>query len=227
MGKFFSVRNFDQFQHYKDRSPPWIKLYHDILDNYEFACLQDASKLHLIMIWLLATRNNNKLPCNPVWLASRINATGKVDLEPLFAAGFIEIIEVNQSLPLKEQGASKVPAGRKQSATGHARLEEERREEKIYVENVFSHWVTRMSKPKAKLTKERIKKIKDRKSEGYTEEDLKLAINGCASSEFHMGKNDRNTPYNDLELICRSGGNVENFRDSITAAKQVDLRACV
>lgn len=109
----FKVKNFEQFQHYKDRAPPWIKLYNDLLDNYEFACLQDASKLHLIMIWLLASRSNNDLPYDPEWVRKRINATNKVDLDALAKAGFIL---VDQQLQIAEQDASKPLADRKQSA---------------------------------------------------------------------------------------------------------------
>ena len=36
------------FQHYKDRSAPWIKLYNELLDDYRFAVLPDASKWHLV-----------------------------------------------------------------------------------------------------------------------------------------------------------------------------------
>ena len=60
--RYFRVKNFERFQHYKDRSPPWIKLYNDLLDDYAFTCLQDASKLHQILIWLVASRTGNKLP---------------------------------------------------------------------------------------------------------------------------------------------------------------------
>lgn len=109
----FKVKNFEQFQHYKDRSPPWIKLYNELLDNYEFACLRDASKLHLVMIWLLASRSNNDLPYDPEWVRKRINATDKVDLDALAEAGFII---VNQELPLPEQDASNQLADSKQSA---------------------------------------------------------------------------------------------------------------
>jgi hypothetical protein len=100
----FSVKNFEKFQHYKDRSPPWIKLYNELLDDYQFACLQDASKLHLIMIWLLASRSDNRLPYDPAWVAKRINATAKVDLDALARSGFLI---VNQPLQSPEQDASK------------------------------------------------------------------------------------------------------------------------
>ncbi|HEX2761584.1 MAG TPA: hypothetical protein VHM27_13760, partial [Rhizomicrobium sp.] len=87
----FSVKNFERFQHYKDRSPPWIKLYNELLDDYSFGQLPDASKLHLVAIWLLASRSNNRIPHDSVWIAKRISATEKVDLDLLRTSGFIEV----------------------------------------------------------------------------------------------------------------------------------------
>jgi len=101
----FSVKNFERFQHYKDRSPPWIKLYNELLDDYAFGLLPDASKLHLVAIWLLASRSNNRIPHDSVWIAKRISATEKVDLELLRVSGFIEV-----------QDAGMPPAGRKPHA---------------------------------------------------------------------------------------------------------------
>jgi len=92
------VTNFERFQHYKDRSPPWIKLYNELLDNYEFACLQDASKAHLIAIWLLASRSSNRLPYDSEWIERRVSANSKVDLDELLEAGFIELEQLCSSL---------------------------------------------------------------------------------------------------------------------------------
>ena len=109
----FRVKNFERFQHYKDRAPPWIKLYNELLDDYEFARLQDASKLHLIMIWLLASRSENSLPYDAKWIAGRINATSPVDLDGLTSSGFLLI---DQELHKAEQDASVTLAECKQSA---------------------------------------------------------------------------------------------------------------
>lgn len=89
----FSVKNFERFQHYKDRSPPWIKLYNELLDDYAFGTLPDATKMHLIAIWLLASRSDNKIPYDAEWVAKRINATEPVDLVTLSKAGFIIVDE--------------------------------------------------------------------------------------------------------------------------------------
>src|ERR1035437_10335500 len=91
--KFLRVKNFEHFQHYKDRSPPWIKLYNELLDDYEFGNLPDASKCHLMSIWLLASRYENKIPCDATWVARRINATDDVDLELLTEAGILIVYQ--------------------------------------------------------------------------------------------------------------------------------------
>ena len=124
---YFSVKNFEEFQHYKDRSPPWIKLYNELLDNYEFGRLQDASKMHLISIWLLASRSDNHIPYDADWIARKINATESVNLQVLVDAGFI-IPE--QSLPSMEQDASNSIAECKQTARPERETEESREEKR-------------------------------------------------------------------------------------------------
>lgn len=105
--QFFSVKDFEKLQHYKDRSPPWIKLYYEILDSYEFAQLPDASKWHLLASMLLASRSTNKIPFDSDWIAKRINATEKVDLNLLVKSGFILL---DQPLHDAEHDASKTLA---------------------------------------------------------------------------------------------------------------------
>lgn len=127
--KFFRIKNWDDFQHYTDRSPPWIKLYNHILDDYTFTCLHDASKLHMVLIWLLASRNSNHLPYDSNWIKSRISVNSKINLEELLESGFIEI-EPNEIKDLEDdslpclQDASKALQTMEQSAC----LEREERE---------------------------------------------------------------------------------------------------
>lgn len=102
MSGTFSVKNFEKFQHYKDRSPPWIKLYNELLDDYDFGLLPDASKWHLVAIWLLASRSNNEIPLDPAWVQKRICASSPVDLTILKNAGFIQYNQ-NRSKPLAKR----------------------------------------------------------------------------------------------------------------------------
>lgn len=85
------------------------------------------------------------------------------------------------------------------------------------VTEVFTHWQATMDKPSTKLDSKRKKAIAGRLKDGYTVSDLKAAIEGCKASEWHMGKNDRNRPFNDIELICRDSSRVDSFRDRVKA----------
>lgn len=76
---------------------------------------------------------------------------------------------------------------------------------------VFDYWKQVMNHPQAKLTKDRENKIRMRLNEGYSVEQIKQAVDGCKLSPHHMGENDRNTVYDDIELICRSGSKLEGF----------------
>lgn len=86
---YLSIKNWEKFQHYKDRSPPWIKLHRELLDDYEFSRLQDASKAHLILLWLLASQLENKIPNDPAWLKNRLGLTTEINLKELISKGFL------------------------------------------------------------------------------------------------------------------------------------------
>ncbi|WP_433846930.1 replication protein [Acinetobacter proteolyticus] len=81
--------------------------------------------------------------------------------------------------------------------------------ENIYV--VFEFWKTTFNSPKTVLTEKRKKKIEARLEQGYSVEDIKKAILNCSKSDYHMGKNERGTVYNDIELICREPEKLDRF----------------
>lgn len=105
MMDYFCVKNWRQFQHYKHRNPPWIKLYTHLLDDYEFGCLPDASKLLAFYIILLAAKTGNKLPANVEWIKNRASLTETPDLQPLFDIGFIQELDASNALAERVQNA--------------------------------------------------------------------------------------------------------------------------
>lgn len=48
----------------------------------------------------------------------------------------------------------------------------------------------------------------------YGVDECLLAIDGCAKSDFHMGRNRQNKRYDDLELIFRDQDHIERFLGS-------------
>lgn len=79
------------------------------------------------------------------------------------------------------------------------------------VQEIFEHWKTVLNHPRSILSIERIRKIKQRLAEGFTVEDLKAAIDGCKKSAFHQGGNDQGRVFDDIGLIFRDAGKVEQF----------------
>jgi len=89
MDSYFSIKNWDTFQQYKDRDPKWIKLHREILNDYEFDQLTEIQQNHLMKIWLLASKLDNKIPNDPSWIGRQIGAKSKVDTKQLVTHGFI------------------------------------------------------------------------------------------------------------------------------------------
>ena len=58
------IKGWEKFQHFKNRRPPWIKLYRDLIDDPEWFALDPQSSKILIMLWLIASESQNgALPC--------------------------------------------------------------------------------------------------------------------------------------------------------------------
>lgn len=87
--RFLEVKDFRKFQHYRDRHPPWIKLYGTLLTNPEFLQMPEAAQAQLVKLWLLASQLGHPLPNNAKLLAGKIAAPGRFYLAELIDAGFI------------------------------------------------------------------------------------------------------------------------------------------
>jgi hypothetical protein len=218
---YLSIPNWENLQHYKDRSPPWIKLHNTLLENYQFECLPDASKAHLICIWLLASRTNNKINPDPNWIKRRIGANSKVNIKLLIDEKFLVLKQEVQDM---EQDASKMLAlarSREQSRAEQSRAEQSRAEEPLSskpdrtepfdVNLIFDFWKKTFNHPQAKLDGKRRMNILNAFKMKFTEDELKTAIVGCSLTPHNMGQNDRNKPFYGLHVIFKSADQIERF----------------
>jgi hypothetical protein len=88
--EFYRVKNWERFQHYKDRSPPWIKRHFEIMTSQDWVMLADASKLLMVICMLVASRNEGKVPADPHYF-KRVAYLDKLpDFKPLLNCGFLE-----------------------------------------------------------------------------------------------------------------------------------------
>lgn len=107
--RYLRVRNFDTYQHYKKRRPPWIKLHAAVLDNYDIARLPDASKAHAFLIWVLASKLDNRIPYDAQWIEKRISATEHLNLQVLLSSGVLELVEDDASIALATRKQTAIP----------------------------------------------------------------------------------------------------------------------
>jgi hypothetical protein len=126
--------NWAELQHYKDRSPPWIKLHKKLLDNFEFQSLPIASRALAPMLWLLASdHDRGEIDAAPKKLAFRLRMTEREvtdALKPLIDNGFFAPLD----------GASGLLAGGKRDACLETEAEKRREEAEARARDFESFW---------------------------------------------------------------------------------------
>lgn len=82
---------------------------------------------------------------------------------------------------------------------------------------VFEHWVSATGRDpeRTKLTPTRRAKVVARLNEGYSLEEILQAVTNCAADPF---VSDEGKVFSDLELICRNGAKLEQYRDAASLA---------
>ena len=87
------IKNWPEFQHYRNRRPPWIKLHHSLLDDFEFHSLPVASRALAPMLWLLASENlDGSISDDLSEIGFRLRMTVEqvqTALKPLLDKGFV------------------------------------------------------------------------------------------------------------------------------------------
>lgn len=81
------------------------------------------------------------------------------------------------------------------------------------IEDVFNHWINvhKSGSKRKPMLDARRRRLLAVSIYDYGVDDCKAAIDGCANSHFHMGKNKQGKVYNSIELIFRSPGHIERF----------------
>lgn len=98
-------KNWSEFQHYKDRSPPWIKLHNGLLDDRAFNALPLASMALAPLLWLIASASKDgSFDGSAEEIAFRLRWKVKNvedGLSALIASGFFVVVQ-DASEPLAE-----------------------------------------------------------------------------------------------------------------------------
>lgn len=85
------VANWDKWQSFrKDRgTPPWIKIYRNLLSNQEWVELSDCEKGQLVSIWILAADKNGSIPDSPKMIQRMAMLDKQPNINKFIELGFL------------------------------------------------------------------------------------------------------------------------------------------
>lgn len=227
--QYLRVKNWERFQHYKDRRPPWIKYHVETLDDYELTRLPYVTQLTYDRLLLIAAKTDNNIPHDPRWLAEQTHIDDLAvaeAVENLLFAGFLLLVDskraASKAIAARKQRASKTQAARKQNAMPEteteveteAEVEEETNTPDLSVERatkeVYDHWRHARGKTDRRydrLSPQRRQKIRSRLSE-FTVDELKQALDNVAFDQWS-----ERVKHDDVATLFKNRESVDRWLD--------------
>jgi uncharacterized phage protein (TIGR02220 family) len=89
MNYTYHIPNWHEYQHYKNRNPPWIKLHYELLSSADWVGLDDASRVLAVACMLLASRHDGKIPSDAEYIKRVCYLNKAPNFTPLVKSGFI------------------------------------------------------------------------------------------------------------------------------------------
>lgn len=89
----YRIPDWRKYQHYRDRSPPWVKLHKSLLSSRAWVILDDASRALAIACMMLAGDTDNRIPDDPEYVRRAGCLNQLPEFGPLVESGFLELID--------------------------------------------------------------------------------------------------------------------------------------
>lgn len=163
--KYLRIKKWEQYQHYKQRDAPWLKLYRSLLVSPMWIESNDHQKALMTSLMLLAMTSGNRILYKPMYIQAVAHLEREPDLKWLMDMDFCEIFDEPSAnvIVANNCDASKVAI----NVGTHIRVEERRGEEKRYIsassdaplgrfEKWYSAYPCKKSKAKAILAFKKI-----------------------------------------------------------------------
>ena len=210
------VKNWKQFQHFKDRKPPWVKLYRDLLDDVEWYEMTGDDFKFLVGLWLLASESegpDGELP--PLkGIAFRLRVSERVARDRIsrlnhWLVGSCEVLrqdDINVISKLRQAGPSETETegeletetegdGAGKPAPSAAKQRDDGFADFCKTFPLVWHLVAEPAGASAMLgdtlTPERRKAARTRWGEKHFRENWRAALEAIPRLPFYCGENDR------------------------------------
>lgn len=132
MADFYRIVEWGTYQHYRDRSPPWIKLHANTLTSRTWVSLSNDGRALAIACMLEAAATDNKIPADPQYMRRRAYFDEAPDFAPLVAVGFIALVGDNNDLAKSTQAdaSATLANGTERSSESEGETEQSKEEKK-------------------------------------------------------------------------------------------------
>lgn len=149
-----------------------------------------------------------------------LKSTGEIEVKTTSHYSVITVVKFDTYNASEKQGdkpSDKPVTNKRQASDNKQEWKKERMEEETPLSGkpdlaaeVFSHWQKRFNHGNAKLDAKRRNILNSALRAGYSTDDLKKAIEGCALTPHNMGDNDRHQKYDGVHIIFKSE-NIDRF----------------
>lgn len=89
MPEFYALRNWEEMQHYKHRSPKWVKLYTKIVDSEDWIYGTDDDRVNMLLCIVASALTGGKIPADPETFARILRMSRQSNLASLVDSGFL------------------------------------------------------------------------------------------------------------------------------------------
>jgi hypothetical protein len=97
--KFLSIKNFEKYQSYTKKNPPWFKIHRCMFGDVEFMKLSTHHRFLYVGLIHLAVETNNRIYNCTTWIGQRLYIPPtEVDLRPLYRCGFLATSNLHRTL---------------------------------------------------------------------------------------------------------------------------------
>ena len=193
------VKNWKEFQHYKERRPPWIKLHRSLLDDPEFYSLPVASRAIAPCIWLLASESvDGSISSDPAKLAFRLHCTSReviAHVIPLIDKGFLEgslnasaTLSARKQVTRPEESRGETENNGNGSKNMTAALADQRTESQMAIERFNVAFRRAFNRPRAALPPDKAGVFAERLASGYAVEFLVGCPVACRAAGLDNGR---------------------------------------
>ena len=190
------VKNWKEHQHFKDRNPPWIKVYRSIMDQRDIMMLSDRSFRVLVCLWLIASEDKDmggKLP--PIKdISWRLRMSEKDVVKQFEELKAFLIEDDNEMISCRyhvDDPETETEAEREAEREAEAADAATPPASHCKVYDAWNEMAEKAGVPKARQTTKRNKALKARLKEPAFRDSWETAITMIPDSDFLRGINDR------------------------------------